>query len=525
MPLPNADTPWPPKHLAPVTNQLNAWSAWWTGDPEMLSAVYGGAVDYGRTGFFASEQGGFKERIRNTIQRWFWGTRPPTHEQRQKLHIGLAGSIASTSADLLFSEPPKITVADKGAQTRLDTLVDDGVHATLLEAADTCAGLGGAYLRVCWDKDARPEGPYLDYVPADAAIPEWTGYGMLAAVTFWTVIACHDDRVTRHLERHEKGVIFHGAYEGTSDNLGKPVPLDAYAATKGLDAVVDTGVDRLLVEYVPNMRPAKLWRNVPGAARLGRADVSECEPELDALDKVWSSWMNDLDLGRARLVVPDSYLQQLGRGKGARFDAEQSIYSALHIDPESKAEITQVQFAIRVADHRDTANALVAQILRDSGYSGQTFGEVTETGAVTATEVRSRERRSYTTRNRKIVYWRPALARLLETLLMVDQAIFKTPGVTPSLPALEFPDAISEDPGAIAQTVQLLTAADAVSTQIKVAMVHPDWDEAEVRGEVDRIRQEIRQQTATAAPDPQAALLAMHGAVPPGPEPAGAGQP
>ena len=520
MPLPAPGTQWPPADLKPVTDQLAVWGAWWTGDTEMLSAVYGGAVDLGRTGFFASQEGGFKARVANTIARWFWGTRPPAHEQRQKLHIDLASTIAATSADLLFSEPPKITATKQKTQDRLDELVDDGVHATLLEAADVCAGMGGAYLRVCWDKDIRPEGPYLDYVSADAAIPEWSAYGMLAAVTFWRVVARDDDKVVRHLERHEPGVVLHGLYEGTSNNLGKPLPLDAYPATTGLDPVVTTGVPRLLVEYVPNMRPAKTWRGIPNAARLGRADIAGCEPALDALDMTWTSWMRDLDLGRARLVVPDDYLQQQGRGQGARFDAEQTIYSSLHIDPDRDAQITEVQFAIRTADHRDTAAALVAQILRDSGYSGQTFGEVTEGGQITATEVHARQSRSYTTRSRKIVYWRPALARILETLLMVDAAVFES-AVVPELPALEFPDAVSEDPGAVAQTVQLLVAADAISTRTRVQMVHPDWDDTAVDDEVKAIRAEA----ASAGADPVQVLRNLHGAGPEDPVSVGAGQP
>ncbi|HEY9475842.1 MAG TPA: phage portal protein [Mycobacteriales bacterium] len=521
MPLPVPGTPWPPPDLKPVTDRLVTWGAWWSGDPDMLSAVYGGAVDFTRSGFFASEQGGIRGRIINTLSRWFWGTQPPAHEQRQKLHIGLAGTIASTSADLLFSEPPKITAQNQKAQDRLDELVDDGVHATLLEAADACAGMGGAYLRVCWDREAHPDGPWLDAVHADAAIPEWV-QGRLSAVTFWRVIGRDGDKVVRHLERHEKGVVLHGVYVGTDTGLGKPVPLAAYPDTKDLLPVVTTGVPRLLVEYVPNMRPNKLWRGMPSAAYLGRADIAGSEPALDALDETWSSWMRDLRLAKARLIVPDVYLQQQGRGQGARFDADQEIYATLNMLPQTGGapQISEVQFAIRTADHRDTAAALVAQILRDSGYSGQTFGEVTESGAVTATEVHARQSRSYTTRSRKIVYWRPALARILETLLMVDAAVFSS-GVVAELPALEFPDAVSEDPGAVAQTVQLLVAADAISTRTRVQMVHPDWDDTAVDNEVTAIRAEA----ASTGADPVQVLRDLHGAGPEEPVNPDAGQP
>ncbi|KPC70110.1 hypothetical protein ADL26_17955, partial [Thermoactinomyces vulgaris] len=114
---------------------------------------------------------------------------------------------------------------------------------------------------------------------------------------------------------HEPGVIEHGVYEGTADTLGMPMlnedgrpALDRFPATAPLADVVNdageiaTGIERLTVAYVPNMRPNKVWRDIPEAAHLGVSDFSGIEGLLDANDLAYSSLMRDVDLGKARLV-------------------------------------------------------------------------------------------------------------------------------------------------------------------------------------------------------------------------------
>lgn len=509
MPLPEANVEWPPQPLGCVYDRLAAWSAWYSGDPDELSNLYGNPTAIPRDRTAANRAVNHPSQYRGGIvgrfARWFWGEPTPLGERRTKLHVPIAGDIAATSADLLFSEPPTLTVDDATTQARLDELTGDGLHATLLEAAEVCAALGGVFLRVCWDKETAAR-PWLSPVHADAAAAEWR-WGRLSAVTFWRCI--HDDGATvvRHLERHEPGVILHGVYKGTQDSLGRPEPLDAYPATAGLADTIPTGVDALTAGYVPNMRPNRMWRNVPAAAHLGRSDLAGVESFMDALDETYSSWMRDIRIGKARLIVPGVYLESNGRGQGARFDNEREVYEELNMLPGQTGQpaITPAQFAIRVAEHQATATDLAAQILRTAGYSTQTLGLVGE-AAATATEVVARERRSYVTRDRKIMYWRPAIAELLETLLAVDVAVFGS-GVKPQRPDLHFGDGVSEDPESVARTLQLLTAAEAASTETKVRMLHPDWDDQRVSKEVEAIR---RDQGAP-APDPSASLDALAG--------------
>jgi hypothetical protein len=508
--LPPSGGQWPPKVLAPVYTAMSTWSAWYTGDTDRLaSAYYSPHAASTQESSFEPRKAQMAGGLIGTVARWFWGQPNTSGQPRAKLHVPLAADIATTSADLLFSEPPKITIDDAATQTRLDQLLEDGMlDALLLEAAEISAALSGVYLRVSWDEDVVPGRPFLTVVHPDAAVPEFA-WGLLTAVTFWRTVVTNGDVVWRHLERHEPGKIFHGLYQGSRDDLGRVMPLTDQPDTAGLAAYVDetgaidTKVKLLTAVYVPNIRPTRAWRSNPVACHMGRSDFAGVEPLMDALDETYTSWMRDLRLGKARLLVPESYLELPGRGQGARFDGEREVFAALNVlgSPTGEMQISSQQFAIRVQEHADTAAALVERIVSGAGYSAQTFGAMGDV-AVTATEVHARERRSFTTRSKKARYWRAGLAQILEVLLAVDRAVFSSQ-VTPDRPDVEFPDTVEEQPLTMAQTAQALRQAEAASTETLVRMTSPEMDDSEVAAEVSKIHAE----SGRAVPDPSAPPL------------------
>lgn len=495
MPLPESgDQPWPPTD-ATVQTALADWDAWYSADPDRLTDRYSGrAVREIPENRPSQMRGGWVGRL----ARWFWGNPTPDGEKRSKLHIPFAGDIARTSSGLLFSEPPTLTSDHKGTQARLEDLTAP-LHPTLLEAGEVCAALGGVYLRVVWD-DQISDRPWIASVAADAAVPEFS-YGHLRAATFWTVVETDGKTVVRHLERHERGVILHGLYRGTLGTLGKRVSLTDHPTTKPLAqgsgrqiAVVQTGAPKhLTASYVPNVRPARAWRHIPTAAHWGQSDFQGIEGIMDALDESWSSWMRDIRHGKGRIVVADSMLQSLGAGAGAAWFEDKEVYTGLNMLPRAgdPNPITSVQFAIRVKEHSDTCAALVEQAARQAGYSAATFGATGDGAAVTATEIRARERRSMTTRARKALYWAPGIADIVAAQLAVEAGpLFRVQDLQAELPEVEFADSISESAGEIATTVELLRRAEAASTETLVRMQHPDWEDVRVTAEVDAVLEE-----------------------------------
>jgi hypothetical protein len=220
---------------------------------------------------------------------------------------------------------------------------------------------------------------------------------------------------------------------------------------------------------------------------------------LDNLDEVYSSWMRDIRLGKARVLLARYMLDDQGPGMGAAFNADQEIFTPLKMAAAESgdAPITSIQFAIRFAEHQATAQEWTEKIIRSAGYSLATFGEGPEGVAMTATEVSAKQSRSLLTRDRKIRAWRPALTDIMAKLLTVDADVFGKNVNTDGL-SVTFTDGAQDSVMTLAQTALALSTAGAASTETLVALTHPDWDDTKVQEEVKL----ILAQQGMSVPDP-----------------------
>ncbi|WP_405561908.1 phage capsid protein [Streptomyces sp. NBC_01180] len=487
--MPAEGAPWPPPSMAHAYQEMRRDDAWYGGSERRLRAMY----DHGHD-------------QQHKPRRGFWGRQTPdqhTGKRETRLHVPLPGDIASTSADLLFADMPTITVGDTATQDRLNVLLDEGrVHQALLCAAEQASALSGVYLRATWDRDLALR-PLPTVVQADAAVPEFA-MGMLRAVNFWRDLSGGTDTTTyRHIERHEPGRIMHALYEGAPDNIGRPVPLTEHPETAGLADSLDpagdgqtisTGIPLLTASYVPNMMPNRLHRGSP----MGRSDYAAPLYDMFAsLDETWTSWMRDLRLARARLIVPDGYLRNEGPGAGASFDDDREVYSALKMPPNEGIGITLSQFDIRVEEHQRTHESIIRQAAQSAGYSAQSFGLDGGGQPITATESDSRDQRSMVTRKKKSGYWRHGVADMGHVLLLLDVAQFGA-RISPERPTVDFGDGVAESLQSTATSLDLLTRAQAASTATRVKILNPGWDDTAVQAEVAAILAE----TGMGAPDP-----------------------
>lgn len=491
MPLPEGGSkvPWPPEPARPALAIVREWSAWWSGDPGQLIKVYGDLVGGQHT--IAAPRNWFRrfwERIAGS------GSMNPDR-QRAYLHVPLAGDMAATSAALLFSEPPSIRIAEahgkaasdgaKRAEDELLRIRDEGMlDSRLLEAADYAAGLGGVLLAPSWD-DALADHPVVTIIQPDQAWPEFR-YGILTAATLWREVDRTDKDVVRHLERHEvgsngRGIVLHRLYRGDDGSLGEPMSDEELLAKTGLQPTVDMPFDGLGIHYIPNARPNRRLRG----SLLGQSDFAGREGLLDALDEAWASWMRDIRLGKARILVGQDML-----GRSHTFDLDHEVYSPLAginatAGTPLKDQITAQQFEIRYEAHRDTCLSLIERIV-SGPYSPQTFGLQIEGRAESGTALDIRERRTMMTQERKGAWWSATIASLSEQLLAVSKTIFSR-DIEVFRPSVEMSDSIAPDIHRTAQTIELLHRAEAISTEIKVKMQHPDWEPDDVAAEVGRI--------------------------------------
>lgn len=476
MPLPaDPNQLWPPQDA--MTADIACWSAWYSGAADRLAAsgvpVTGDRATRTLGGFWRKRQ-----------------AEPVTAQQVRVVHVPLAAEVAAVGADLLFGDTPELACDTAEAQESLNSLVaESAVQNSLLEGAEVAAGMGGVYLRASWDEQAGDEA-YLLPVHPDRAVPDFRG-GRLRAVTFWEVVAASEggNVVWRHLERHEPKVILHGLYQGTQSSLGALIPLNASEATAGLEPLYQLPAEMprdLLVSYVPNVLPNRTVRG----SRLGRADFAGSELLLEALDEAYSSWMRDIQVAKARILVPRGALDPGGRGKGKgkTFDLDAAVFTELQLDPAAAGgNISQVQFAIRSADHAATCQDLVERIVSGSGYSPATFGIGIDGKAESGTALHIREARTAHTVARKQRYWAPAVCDQLENMLAIERFILGRSDVTVERPSLKWHEE-TQGPLEQAQTLELLARAEAISIQRRVELAQPELDEAQLAEEVQRIK-------------------------------------
>ncbi|MFD3929696.1 phage capsid protein [Streptomyces sp. NPDC058614] len=503
MPLPENNVPWPPQDLAPQLRDMAIEDAWYSGDKAKLRRVY--ALE-------GYDQGSGDLRDARGRGLRFWERPRPTGMRDGRLHVPLAEDIAATSASLLFSEPPKFTFQAKETQARFEEIAgDSGLNNILREAAEVASALGGVCLRATWNKDLA-ERPLPTAVHADGIVPDWQ-FGIMTAITIWREVQRSGNTVLRHLERHEPGIVLHGLYEGTSDNLGMKVPLTEDPSTEPIAASLDkdgpgdtitTGVKGLTCVYIPNMRPNRKYRG----SMLGRSDWQSdgIRDHFMSLDLTYTSWMRDMRLAKSRIIAPNGMLASEGPGQGTSFDDDREVWTGINASPTSGEGLTLNQFAIRVAEHEQTWNALTRQAVQAAGYSAQSFG-LGDSTAVTATEVVARERKSMILRDQKGGYFLPGLADFTDTLLQLDRYLGFSK-VAPERPKIKFGDSVSEDPKTTAETIELYARAQAISTETKVRLRDPELDDTAVKEETERILKEtgalVNDPTMTGAEGPGA---------------------
>lgn len=496
--LPIVGALWPPRPFDVSQKQFHIWDSWYQADVAELQNIYIQENMVRPTAW----AGGLVGRL----QRYFWGR--PNLQNISRIHVPVASDLSRTSSDLLFAEPPTIYVAEGDpantpkAQARLDLLFgDDDTYTTLSEGGELASALGGVFLRLWWDEDIADH-VLLGTNSVDMAVPTWR-YDRLQAVTFWSVVQQTDSGTwLRHLERHEPGRILHGLYEGDQGQLGRRIPLTESPETAwaqdltDADGAIETGVPWLTASYVANVKPNRKWRRTPGLSPFGRSDYDGLEPLFDAMDEVVSSWMRDIDLGKARLFVDESLLQDQGPGQSSTFDGEQAVFTPLRGTIGSMATGTGSglfanQFNIRWEEHSRTVSEILDMILRGAGISPGSFTDSSLSPAATATEVNSRDSLSDRTRAKKMSLWRSGLGSLARTAMTIDSQVFKSGAQITELPDINFPPRSMQPPLEMAQTIAALMAAQAISTEQAVAERHPEWTATAVQEEVTRIRGDI----------------------------------
>jgi A118 family predicted phage portal protein len=464
--------------------KVSEWLAWYSGDPEILANYYA---------YYAY----------NTNYNGRFYANLSLEERANIVHLPLAGDICAMSSNLLFSEPPEFQYDEGQRATERITsfLLENDMTSKLPEAAEVCAAVGGVYLKL--DVDPEISGvPLMTVRMPQHVIPTFRSDKM-TGVKMWRDVRTEKNTVWRLMEHryNERGDLFieYDLYKGNTTDMGSKVDMNSIEETAGLEPIAYRNFDGLGVVYVPNYLPNRMF---PGSNE-GMSDFAGTISLLDSLDEAYTSWMRDLELGMARLMIDETTLDVKGTiptsagltvtDRNPRFDPHQRAYLKLALDDwkhDGSKPIEMIQFAIRVDEHLKTCQNFTEQIISLCGYSPQSFGMDVNGQAQSGSALRIRERKSMLTRQKKARYWQNALQTLVYQMQQMDG---KSGLATPYEP-LPFnailQDSIVRDEKEISETVRALKQADAISTEQAIKMIHPDWDKDAVQEELDRINAE-----------------------------------
>lgn len=507
MPLPKEGTQFPPADWTPAFDQFALNSLLWSGEIDAVSN--GGAASRG------DDPRSHVNKPQNVwaklIARFqFWSKAQPVDgEQRTRIHGPLATNLATLSADVLMSSTPETRLLSGGksvkgpAQQRADLILNGDDHfMKLIEGAELASGLSGVVLTANWDRD-RSDKPWMDVTPCDAAIPEYV-LGHLFAVNLWTTheqrtVAGFHESVLYHVERHESGKITHALYQGTETHIGKLVPLDTIDATAGILGIrgitrnddetvtIQTGIQSLTAQYWRNL-PTRRFRKDGPLARVGRADTEGLESLLDQYDMVWSAWMRDIKLARARLIVPEAYTEMVGSNGRRTFDDEQEVTMALAYTEAGDDTIRAEQFDIRSEQHSMALLGLTKEILQGAGWSMSSYNGEGGGGTKTATEVNDDTSTTERTYKKKALYYKKSGVAMNRALLELDAVHYRGKGIGDAdLVDVVFEDMSNMDPEKEARIVSGWHAAESATVETRVRFLHPDWDDIQIAKERDQI--------------------------------------
>lgn len=522
MPFPIPGAKFPSDEWLLAYEQFRENDAWWSGDQAALQAIYENAGtrtrgDNAATHYNKGDGTLRRGGLRGRLASFFNGNIVNTEEQRTRIHAPVASNLATLSSDLLFAEPATFRLTNakgdpyKGkAQDRMDVVLNgEDNHLALIESAEKVAGLSAVVMTAHWDRDTSDK-PWMEATACDAVIPEFIGRRLVAVNMYTTYNVTSAlglvEATFVHIERHEQGYIIHGLMKLNADRtLSDTVPLQTVAALEHLAFIpgsqqgviehtiaLPTGIKSLTASWWRHL-PTKTFRKYGELQMLGRAVFEGSEQMLDAVDETWSSWMRDIKIGRARLIVPEAFLDVQGPGMGGAFDTDRELLTALAFtDLNSDGEkISAHQFLIRAKDHADTLLGLTKEITQASGYSLSSYGEQSEGGGITATETVDRTTMTERTRDKQFLYASRALHPLSYALMELDAVHYAGTAIpNDAVLDIEITELSQVDPEKEARTIQYLRNGMAATTDTIVRMQHPDWDETRIQQEVEGIREE-----------------------------------
>ena len=274
----------------------------------------------------------------------FWASVP--YVKMRKIHMGIPEMSVNALTDIIISDFNGVLL-DKKQNEFDDILSLQKLSKLLKRALSKTLSLGDGCFRISFDKKLSDK-PIVEFIAGDRVDIVYNR-GMFEKAVFKTVYVHKHKKYMLH-EIYGYGYIKYKLYDMVSE---KEVPIDRVPETAGLveygfAGYTEDNEGNMLTPGTFNMAiPFMIFESVKFENR-GKSIFDGREERYDALDEVFSQWMDAIRAGRTTKYIPESLLPRDKNGYVINpndFD-NRFIKADNDMSENAKNEITVVQPSI-----------------------------------------------------------------------------------------------------------------------------------------------------------------------------------
>lgn len=388
----------------------------------------------------------------------------------ERFRLGMAKTCCEDHANLLLNE--KVQITAEGFAQLDDVLTANNFRERANRLLEITYALGTGAMVEYKNADARP---VIDYIRADMIFPlSWDNLVIKECAFASHKVVDKQERYYIQIHTCDNGqYVIENVY---LNKEGAVIPAPA-----GVEPTVRTLSTAPLFQIIkPNIVNNLDLDNPMGISVYGNA-ISQ----LKALDLVYDSYVNEFQLGRKRIMVPQSMATIDMQADGTlqpRFDPRDTVFNVYEQSEDGKNELKEINMALRAAEH-DLGLQKQLDIFSKKVGLGTGYYKF-ENGVVrTATEVVSTQSDLYKNRQKNEIPLRAALTDMVRALSFLS-------GGSPDIDVeIGFDDSIIEDTNATTQT-NILLVTNGLRSKIDAIMAIEKCSQEEAEAKLAAIKQE-----------------------------------
>lgn len=227
----------------------------------------------------------------------FWGARSTPGQEIRRIHTGIPGLAVDMLAKLTLADLNGIEIENNSVKEEWESIYDDNKFDKVLEkAVKQALYIGDGAFKISFDPEISADTPILEWWSGDK-IEIVTKRGRLKEVVFKTKFRERGKTYTLH-EICGYGYIKYELYQGD-----KLEPMPNYKVTDFTANLESYNFDKSIILGVTfKIEESTKWEN------RGQSIFDRKIGSFDALDEVWSQWIDALRKGRSKEYIPESLI-------------------------------------------------------------------------------------------------------------------------------------------------------------------------------------------------------------------------